>query len=211
MPLIDLTHPIHPDMPVYPGTEPPTIAQACRIEREGFAEKLLTCYSHTGTHMDAPSHLIAGGRHLDSYPVDSFVGAGCCLRVDAADGDVISVGHLETQAQVLRQAAFIFLHTGWGNRWGTPAYFEPHPVLSPAAAVWLADLPMKAIGVDAISVDRLDTQSYPVHIALLSRDILIIENLCRLEQLPVSGFQVTCLPLPLTEADGAPVRVVARL
>ena len=63
--------------------------------------------------------------------------------------------------------------------------------------------------LDNISADRFDTTSFPVHRTLLGSGILIIENMRGLERLPPEGFQLTCLPLKLAEADGAPVRVVA--
>ena len=53
MRIIDLTHPISEDMPVYPGTEPPIFETGCSIEEAGFLEKKITLYSHTGTHIDA--------------------------------------------------------------------------------------------------------------------------------------------------------------
>lgn len=61
MKTIDLTHTIEENMPVYPGTEPPKIVEATTVEVEGFAEKLLTLFSHTGTHMDAPAHMLKRG------------------------------------------------------------------------------------------------------------------------------------------------------
>mgnify|MGYP000488374211 FL=1 len=54
MTVIDLTHTIREDMPVYPGTEPPRLTTACTVSQCGYRETLLHMYSHTGTHMDAP-------------------------------------------------------------------------------------------------------------------------------------------------------------
>lgn len=59
MKIIDLTHTIAEGMPVYPGTEGPSLKQASSYEKDGFKETLMTMYSHTGTHMDAPAHLFA--------------------------------------------------------------------------------------------------------------------------------------------------------
>ena len=66
-------------MPVYPGTEPPILEEANTITRDGFAEKKLSLFSHTGTHMDAPAHMIPNGRTLDSYPVEEFFGRAVML------------------------------------------------------------------------------------------------------------------------------------
>ena len=79
MSVLDLTHTISGEMPVYPGTEKPMLTAACTIETAGYRETLLHMYSHTGTHMDAPAHMIARGRTLDSYGVEKFVGPGFVL------------------------------------------------------------------------------------------------------------------------------------
>ena len=75
MKVYDLTHTIRNDMPVYPGTEQPRLTTACTIEEVGYRETLLHMYSHTGTHMDAPAHMLPDGAALDRYPGEKFVGA----------------------------------------------------------------------------------------------------------------------------------------
>lgn len=58
MKVVDLTHVIHPGMPVFLGTKPPVFKVANSIEKDDFCEKKITMYSHTGTHMDAPAHML---------------------------------------------------------------------------------------------------------------------------------------------------------
>ena len=74
MKVYDLTHTIKNDMPVYPGTEQPKLTTACTIEAAGYRETLLHMFSHTGTHMDAPAHMLLDGAALDSYGADKFTG-----------------------------------------------------------------------------------------------------------------------------------------
>lgn len=209
MPLIDLTHPISAGMPVYPGTPGPEITQACTVAQEGFAEKVIRFYSHTGTHMDAPSHLIASGRDLDGYPIATFKGPGVCLDLRGLASEEIGLEKLTHLSETLTSADFLLLHTGWSQRWESAAYFDQHPVLSTEAARWLTGFGLKAVGLDNISADRFDTHDLPVHNTLLGNDILVIENMAHLDQLPENGFQLTCLPLKLAGADGAPVRIMA--
>ena len=57
MKVIDLTHTIRENMPVYPGTEPPKLSPTSSYESDGFKETLLQMYTHTGTHMDPPAHI----------------------------------------------------------------------------------------------------------------------------------------------------------
>ena len=73
MKVIDLTHVISEDMPVYPGTEPPKLEPANTYEKDGFKETLMSMYTHTGTHMDPPAHLFADRTTLDQFPVSQFV------------------------------------------------------------------------------------------------------------------------------------------
>ena len=80
MRVINLTHTITPDIPVYPGTEPPTFEPANTYERDGFRETLVTMYTHTGTHIDPPYHLYPDRTRLDEFPADRFV--GMALRID---------------------------------------------------------------------------------------------------------------------------------
>ena len=83
MKIIDLTHTIAEGMLVYPGTEAPSLKQASYYEKDGFKETLMTMYSHTGTHMDAPAHLFAHRTTLDAFDASQFVGKA--LVIDCTD------------------------------------------------------------------------------------------------------------------------------
>lgn len=209
MEVIDLTHSLREDMPVFPGTEPPRLDDAYTIERDGFAEKMLRLVSHTGTHIDAPGHILAGGSRLDGFPASRFIGPGTVLDVSSLGGRPIEPGDLLGCEPRLRAVDFVLLHTGWARHWGAAEYFGRYPVLAPAAARWLAGLGLKGFGVDAISADEIDSAALPVHHALFSREMLIIENLASLEPLLGREFLFSCLPLKIADADGSPIRAVA--
>lgn len=211
MQIVDLTQTIAPGMPVYPGTEPPEFTAGCSLEVDGFVEKQLSLFSHTGTHMDAPAHLLAGGRTLDQYPVAQFVGPAGCVDLSGLGRPLIEVADLEPWRPLLEQVEFCLLRTGWSRHWGEEQYFSGFPVLSAAAARWLCQFGFKAIGFDAISADPVESQELPVHQILLGSGLLLIENLCNLEHLPPGPWLLSCLPLKLIDADGAPVRAVAIL
>ena len=211
MQIVDLTQTISPQMPVYPGTEPPVFSLGCSLEVDGFREKKLTLFSHTGTHMDAPAHLLADGKTLDQFPVAQFFGTACCLDFSDRPGALIDVADLEPYRQQLEQVEFCLLRSGWSRYWGTPQYFVDFPVLSLAAAQWLCRFDLKGIGFDAISADPVASQDLPIHRQLLGQGLVLIENLTHLELLPKQQFLFSCLPLKLADADGAPVRAVALL
>jgi arylformamidase len=209
MPIVDLTHTINTDMPVYPGTQGPELFPAWTVEKDGFAEAIIRLGSHTGTHVDAPAHLFKGGACLDSYPIESFRGIGRSVDLRNINGPEIGRTNIEHLCCTLESTDFLLLNTGWSERWGTAAYFKQHPVLSMEAAKWLSGFNLKAVGLDNSSADRFDSTSFPIHKCLLEKGILIIENLAHLDRLPAGDFQLTCLPLKLAQADGAPVRAMA--
>ena len=211
MKAIDLTQLISPDMPVYPGTEGPKIVDATSIERDGFAEKLLTMYSHTGTHIDAPGHMITGAATLEKFPVDTFIGPAMVIDVPEALGGGIHPGLLESQADKLKGCDFVLFHTGWDRKWGQAGYFTGFPVLSADAANLLCGLGLKGLGFDCISVDEVGSIDMPIHKIILGAGLVIVENLCKLGSLTGKTFIFSCLPLRIPDSDGSPVRAVGML
>jgi arylformamidase len=209
MRVVDLSHTISEDMPVYPGTEGPKLQRANTIERDGFAEKLITMYSHTGTHMDAPGHLIPGAPTLDRLEAGRFVGRAVVADVSRFAGGGIDAAFIESAAPSVRGADYLILRSGWSSLWGRPGYFESFPVLSEEAARLVCGLGLKGIGLDAISADRVGAEGLPVHRILLGAGLVIVENLANLEAVEAPAFTLVCLPLKLPDCDGSPVRAAA--
>ncbi len=115
MKIIDLTHTITENMPVYPGTDQPSLKIICNHESDGFKETSLTMASHTGTHMDAPNHIFADRTTLDNLPVELFIGSA--LVIDCSDlqqGKEISMDLINAVKEKADQADFfiIFLRDG---------------------------------------------------------------------------------------------------
>jgi len=205
MPTRDLTHPVEPRMPTYPGDPPVRVAPHATHDADGSRVAALELGTHTGTHVDAPAHTEPDGRTLDAFPVERFdlaarrvdcrhLGAGATIeRDDLLDGPDATVD-------------LLVLDTGWHAHWGTDRYAD-HPHLAPAAAEWCAANDLD-VGIDAFGVDPTPAESVPAHHALLGRDRLIVENLTNLEGLP-ERFRLRATPLSVADADGAPVRAVA--
>lgn len=209
--LIDMTHTLSPKMPVYPGTLAPVFSSASTITRDGFRETKLELGSHTGTHMDAPSHLLRNGSSLDQLPVSQFYGRATVLDVSQA-GPVITVEFLQAHHSALYCADFVLFYTGWETRWGTDAYLEDaFPVPDEAAARYLVSCGLKGVGTDAISIDRISDGALPIHTILLKSGAVILENLCLRKVRQRQDFLFIALPLKYENADGAPVRAIAEL
>lgn len=207
--MLDLSHPLTDTMQVYPGSRPPRLRRTATIAAQGFAETSLGFLSHTGTHLDAPAHMLAEGATLDRLPVEAFVGEACVL--DAARTERLDLAFLEAHADLVAGCAFLLFHTGWDRHWGQPAYLEGFPVLTPEAARWVAAQGFAGVGADTISPDPVGSRDFPIHHILFGAGLLVYENLRGLAPLAGRRCRFVGLPLPYPEADGCPVRAVALL
>ena len=213
MKIVDFTHLIEPEMPVYPGTEPPRLSPANSYEKDGFRETRLEMFSHTGTHMDAPAHIFPTHPCLDEMPADQF--SGTALVVDCRDaqaGEILGMNRLTELRALADQADFLLFQTGWDRYWGREEYFGEYPVIGEDVAEYLIASGKKGVGVDAIGVDPVrDTGLYIHHWLLRTGRIVIIENLTGLDAAGRGLFTFCALPLKFQKADGAPVRAVGIL
>ena len=203
--IIDLTHTITPDTFVYPGTPAPAFSSTRTLTHDGARETLLQIGSHTGTHMDAPAHMLPDGATLDSYAPEKL--AGAAVVVDCRGEKDISLPLL--QRYDLSGVDFVLFCTGWDRKWGTPAYYESFPCLTAEAAAYLAALPLKGVGEDSISLDPCDSTDFPNHITLMKADFINTENLTGLDALLGRRFTFVTLPLKFENADGCSCRAIA--
>ena len=208
MKVFDLTHTMTPTIPVFPGTEQPVIEKASDYGSDGYRESSLAFYSHVGTHMDAPAHIIPGGIELDSMDVNSFFGTAAVVDCSDITCGEIGMEHITPRLGILDSVDFILFYTGHSRFWGSAKYFEPSPWLSMDAARYIVLSGKKGVGIDTFSVDPFGCLDS--HGILLSGGAVIIENLCGLEQLTgATTFELYAMPLKFEHSDGAPVRAAA--
>lgn len=209
MKVIDLTHTISNIMPVYPGTEQPRLTPASTYETDGFKETLITMFSHTGTHMDAPAHIFESRSSLDSLPVSHFVGKA--LAIDCSD---LGLGGRITAERIMKYEAaesadFLLFFTGWDKKWGTEEYFGNYPCITEDAADFIIKSRKKGVGLDTIGIDPIADTNLSIHKKLFeSNDIVVIENLTNLQDVLGEPFTFCALPMKYENSDGAPVRAV---
>ncbi|MCA9783183.1 MAG: cyclase family protein [Candidatus Delongbacteria bacterium] len=197
--LVDLSMPLCAGTPVYPG-DPAFRFQTVRtVAEDGCLVRELGFSSHFGTHVDAPSHTIEGGRTLNVTPLELLVGEACILDLRG----LARIGAHDLPDSL--PANRVLLHTGHSMAWMDPDWLGSHPVLEADAARKLRDLGARLVGMDTFS---LDDSPWPVHEILLAEGVLLVENLVGLEQLP-ERFRLIVAPLRLLGADGAPARVLA--
>ncbi len=201
MKYVDLSVAINEDTPIYPGDPKTSIKPAAMLDKDGYYDHYFSMGTHVGTHVDAPMHMIAGGKSLDQIPVDQFIGRG--VYVDVTDGNFDAVKNAGIQ-----EGDIVLLHTGMGAKYHESAYFDDYPAMSEEVASYLVEKKVKMVGLDTCSPDNKD--GFPVHKILLAGDVLIIENLTNLEQLAGKAFRLFALPINL-QIDGAPARVIAEI
>jgi len=182
------------------------------IEQTGFQSNIWTFEEHTGTHVDAPAHILPSGPSIDKVSLSRYVGRGIALDFfnHPAKGaiekrDIVRGLADEGLDDGPRPDSVLLFYTGYTRRFGTQTWMD-NPVLSSEACTFLARLKVKAIGFDAASPDR---EPYPAHTLLLPRGIAIYENLVNLERLLHKRFIFVGAPLSLVGGTASPVRAFA--
>lgn len=201
--VIDLSHPLGPEMPVWPGDPAVSSAPYATLEFHGYLAQAWTLPGHAGTHLDAPAHVLAGGADLAGLELSRCLGPG---RVADVEG-LAEIGpeHLPRDFSGM---SFLLLRSGHDRLWGTPAYHETFPLLSAEAAHVLAGSGLKGLGLDWPSLDGPGSAGLDAHKVLLTAGLVLVENLRGLERLPET-FLFLALPLALEGGDGSPVRACA--
>lgn len=205
----DLSHPVETGLLTYPGDPAVVVEPHATYEADGHRVTALELGSHSGTHIDAPSHTEPDGRSLGDFPLDAF-------RFDALRVDLRHLGAREViDVDALPDPTdddLLVLQTGRDADWGTPAYLD-HPYLTDEAAAWCVEHGYH-VATDALNVDptpspnarEAEPEDFPAHHTLLGADRLILENLTGLDDLP-ARFELHAYPLAL-DTDGSPVRAV---
>lgn len=211
MRVVDLSQPIHTGMQVYPGDPDVTLTTVATVDEDGYQVAALHAGSHTGTHIDAPLHSVAGGQSVDGIDLARLVGPARIVHCTGLEGgEVLTWDVVADQLQDLDGVAMVLFRTGWSRYFGEGRYLE-HPVLAPGVAHRLLSAGIGVVGVDTLNPDpTLGNEGHlPFHAAFLGAGGVIVENLTNLAEVTWDRPLVSVLPLPLAGADGAPVRAVA--
>ena len=231
--LIDLTHSFEAGTIVWPTEQDFRLVLQQAGETTGgyyYASNRLEMAEHGGTHIDAPIHFSKGGQTLDQIPIERLVGAG--VRIDVAaqcarDRDyLVTIQDFERWEAVhglIPTHAIVLVDTGFARYWpsrqqhlgtelrGSEGVKALHfPGLHPKTAAWLVrERQVKAVGIDTASIDYGQSTTFETHVALLSQNVPVFENLSDLRDLPDRGFDVIALPMKIAGGTGGPLRIIA--
>lgn len=194
-----------------------------------YAANNFSAAEHGGTHLDAPVHFAEGKWTTDQIPLERLVGQAIVLDVQPeADSsadyrvDYAAITRWEQEHGAIRPNSIVLFRTGWARHWpdraaylgtsrmGARAVSELHfPGIDSAAAQWLVDRKVKAVGIDTPSIDYGQSSSFPTHRVLFAANIPAFENVANLHRLPPRGSFVIALPMKIKGGSGGPLRIVA--
>jgi arylformamidase len=201
----DVTVPLTPGLPVYPGDPPFELEPIGPEGTTPFSLSRMSLGTHTGTHVDAPAHFVPGGTTIDALPLEILVGKTRVVEILARE----RIDRPDLEAQDLRDDLRVLLKTRMSGQMLKPGFQEDHLYLSGDAAAYLAQAGLKLVGFDYLSVDRYGAVDFPAHHALLEAGVVIVEGL-DLSEVEPGEYDMTCLPLRVAGGDGAPARVILR-
>jgi len=204
MKFVDLSVIINEDTPAYPGDSKIKISTNATFDKDTYNDHSVAFAIHSsGTHIDAPNHMVADGKTLDQIPLEYFIGRGCLIKKKNKIFDLETVRQAE-----IKEDDIVLFHTGMGEAYHKPEYYaDTRPEMTEEIARYLVNSKVKMIGLDMCSPDL---PPFSIHRILLNAGVLIIENLTNLAELKGKEFTVYALPLKL-QLDGAPARVIAEV
>jgi arylformamidase len=199
----DITYPLKPGIATWPGDPAMQLQPLLKLKcGDDVNTSLITLGSHTGTHVDAPAHVLPDGQATEFLPLEALLGPASV--VDCRACSQVSAADLQLLLPAGCRRLLIKTLVGLADQ---PDTIFPYSPLTCDAANWLIDQQVLLVGLSSPSVDAYDSADLPVHRILLQAGIVIVERLA-LEDVPSGLYQLFCLPLPLIGADGAPVRAI---
>lgn len=204
---IDISVPIHTGMVHWPDNPPVHIERMLDMDRGDVCNvSTIAMGSHTGTHMDAPLHFLQTGKGIAEMPLDATFGPTRVIEIR----DPESIKPDELRPHAIRRGERVLFKTQNSIRcWKTDGFVEDFVYISQEAARYLAELGVRTVGVDYLSVGGYSKDGVETHQALLKAGIWIIEGL-DLSQVEPGTYELICLPLKVARGDGAPARAIIR-
>ena len=205
MRIYDISVPLGEGLPAYPGDPRVLVEPALTLDRgDGANVCRITLAGHSGTHVDAPSHMLANGATLDSVPLTLLMGRALVADLRGAR----EIGPAELAGLPLRGEERLLLKTDNSLLWGVPGFQAEYVSLNAAGAEFLLQAGIRLVGIDYLSIESFQGDG-SVHRALLGAGVVILEGL-DLSAIEGGVYELLCLPLRIPGADGAPARAVLR-
>ena len=210
MEVVDLTMEVSSLTRVFPGSPQPAFIRWSTFGVHGYDSEVMHMSTHTGTHMDAPSHFAPGRASIDQVPAARLVSSAVLIKVRKGADETIGVADMEGGGEEIREGDAVVFATGWEKHEGSD-YMTRNPGLSQDAARYLVERKVNAVGIDGPSIDPGFDEKFAAHNILLPAGVIVVENLCNLGMITSKRFTLVAAPLKLAGASGSPVRALALL
>lgn len=223
--VVDLSHVISPEIPLWPGDPAVEFKTVADIDKDGYYLRSFTIGEHSATHMNAPNSFHAGGAGIDGYAAESLVVPAVVVDVAgkaAADADyaatVEDITTWEAKNGRIPKGSVVLLSTGWAKRWDDPKAFlnvDADGKLhfpgfgGDTTKFLLAERGIAGVGIDTHGVDPGLDESFATNNQVLEQPRIALENLANLDQLPPTGSTLVIGLLRLKDGSGSPVSVLA--
>jgi arylformamidase len=207
--VIDVSLEIGPDLLIWPGNPGVSVTPTSRIAQGGSSNvSEIRLGSHTGTHIDPPSHFLDDGASAEDLPLDVMMGKAIVADLRGTAGPIgpDELNGLPLTGEVTR----LLLLTDNSALWGAadPLTFpEGYVCLSPEGARWVVGNGIRLIGIDFLSIEVRGAPGHPTHRTLLEAGVVILEGL-DLSGVEPGEYSLVCFPLKIAGGDGAPTRAV---
>lgn len=223
--MVDLSHTITPDIPIWPGNEPFSAEVLYTVPEDGFYAQKVSFWEHTGTHLDAPAHFAEGGDTAELLPIENFMAPIAVIDISARAGDdpdsaltVDDIMAYEAQYGELPAGVFVAMYSGWGAMFDDAEAFvnldadgvQHYPGFHPDAAAFLVEQrSIVGVGVDTLSQDPGNSTDFGTHLTILGAGKYGVEGLANLDQVAPAGSTVFIGGPKHQNASGGPARVMA--
>jgi kynurenine formamidase len=206
--IVDLSFEIYVGAPTYPGDPAFRSEVHDTVASAGYNLTTICLGTHQGTHLDAPYHIDDRGGPVDRIDLGRCVGNATLIDLSHKKaGEIIDVADLVAHERDVQPGARLILRFGWDREFPAPHYFTDFPSISRDLARWFADRRIGLLGSDAAGPSAEDWRV--VHQILLGADIVVVESLTHLEEIPPGPFFFAAAPLRVRGGDGSPVRAFA--
>lgn len=199
MKIYDVSLPIYEGMPVYKN-KPEKQPSFDTSQNGHVTETRIAMDVHTGTHVDAPLHMVPGGDTIETLPLEKLVRKAKVIDLTNAEG---SIKADDLTGKDIQKDDFVLFKTK--NSWDTEFNFEFIYVNQEAAKI-LAEIGVSGVGIDALGVERAQ-ENHPTHKQLFQNDVIIIEGL-QLKDVPEGEYLMVAAPLKIRGLDASPARIV---
>lgn len=222
MRVVDLTHSMTHSMPGWVTHNSFSVSPHKIMDADGYTVHTLGMNTHHGTHMDAGSHMLKGGKPITGYPLSNFIRVAIALDFSGKrNGEAITGDDLKKHEAAIKEGMAVLLHTGWDKKRGMNSeYLYEWPFLNASGAEYLSSRKISMVGTDGMSIagwagrtpvhEPITDDALEVHRTLLENDILIIEEMANIGELldgdRSAQFLLVSTPLKLDGLDGSPVR-----